>query len=308
MQVQNFLTKATQRLDQAGIATSRLDVLVLIEDRLGIDRAQLLARPELALSLSDKNVLNDQIVRRSHHVPLAYIRGKTEFYGRDFIITPAVLEPRPESETMIELFKQVLETGPEFKKSGHVEPVSTPSASLQVRAASKKASADPKTAQKQPIRVADVGSGSGAIGTTAKLEKPEISIDLLEIDDEAIKISKLNVDKYTTHIPVIKSDLLTASPQDYAILLCNLPYVPDDFQINTAATHEPRLAIFGGPDGLDIYCRLFDQLKIVAIKPLYVIIENLPFQHLESSRIAASAGYQLLQTEDLIQVFHKAKN
>jgi release factor glutamine methyltransferase len=313
MRLSDFMQQATSQLDQAGIATGRLDVLVLIEDRLGVDRAQLLGHPELELSLADKNVLNKQIGRRAKQVPLAYVRGKTEFYGREFIITPAVLEPRPETETMIDLFKQVLQAAEltRFPVStvGNLDKNET-STRLRHKLLLDRSDKD-KSGQSYPrkyvrnqlIRVADVGSGSGAIGTTAKLEIPEISIDLLEIDDKAIEISKMNVDKHTAEISVLKSNLLAHSPQDYDILLCNLPYVPDSFHINTAANHEPKLAIFGGPDGLDIYRKLFDQIKIVAKKPLYIITENLPFQHTEAERIAIAAGYRLVLTDDFIQAF-----
>jgi len=156
------------------------------------------------------------------------------------------------------------------------------------------------------LKIADVGAGSGALGITAWLEssaaqKPHV--DLLEIDPKACKIAQINVDKYTTSINVIKSDLLAASAQAYDILLCNLPYVPDSYTVNMAALQEPKLAIFGGPDGLNLYRRLFSQLEEVSKRPLYILCESLPPQHKELAKVARSHGYRLEREDDFIQVF-----
>src|SRR3990167_7586357 len=109
MRVEAWLKQATQELETAGIGTARLDCLVLLEDLTGKDRAYLLAHPEFPVKGSTFHKLEKQIEKRKKHVPLAQIRGKTEFYGREFIINQDVLEPRPESETMIELLKELIE-------------------------------------------------------------------------------------------------------------------------------------------------------------------------------------------------------
>lgn len=269
MTIDIYLQRATYQLEQAGIGTARLDALVLLEDVTGRDRAWLLARPDHKLSSAEVAKLTKLLTWRTAHEPLAYVRKKTEFYGREFIITPAVLEPRPESETMIDLLKK-LSKSPDWP-------------------------AKP--------RIADVGAGSGALGITVKLELPEAQIELLEIDPEALKIAQKNVDKYTTNINVIESDLLTGSRQDNNVLLCNLPYVPDSHKINEAALHEPKLAIFGGPDGLDVYSRLFEQVKKYQNRPLFILTESLPPQHEALAKIAKQAGYKLITTDDFIQVF-----
>lgn len=260
-----YLSSATKQLSDAGIATARLDTLVLMEDRLQKDRSFLLAHPELKILNTDTIVLTKQLAKRVAHVPLAYIRGKSEFYGRDFLITPAVLQPRPESETMIELLL-----------------------GLNLPAV---------------VRIADVGAGSGALGITAQLELPKATVELLEIDDKALKIAQMNVVNHTLAIRVIKSDLLKQSAQNYDVLLCNLPYVPDDFHINTSALHEPKIALFGGQDGLDIYRSLFTDIQNLQYKPLYILTEALPPQHEALQVIATSHGYRLSQNADFIQVF-----
>jgi release factor glutamine methyltransferase len=283
-----WLDQAVKDLQGAGIATARLDCLVLLEDETGKDRAWLLAHPEFVLTHAQVKRLNTKIVQRQSHLPLAYIRGFTEFYGRQFVVSPVVLEPRPESETMIDLLQglPILNSSPD--SSGKtIEPTG-------------------KIKDSTDVTIADVGAGSGALGITAKLLFPQARVDLLELDPAAIKIAKINVIKYTTKINVVKSDLLSQAPVDYDILLCNLPYVPDNFHINPAAMAEPKIAIFGGADGLDIYRRLFDQIQKKARRPLYILCESLPPQHESLSTIAESAHYRLIKAEDFIQVFTRS--
>jgi methylase of polypeptide subunit release factors len=90
---------------------------------------------------------------------------------------------------------------------------------------------------------------------------------------------------------------------DPVVLLCNLPYVPDTFHINQAATREPKLAIFGGSDGLDHYRALFKQLQQREWQPNHIITESLPAQHAALSVLAARYGYDVSMTDDFIQVF-----
>lgn len=273
VKIGTWLKTAAATLSSAGIPSSRLDSLILTEFSLGIDRAKLLSEPAQEISSEDEAKLNNLLNRRAAHEPIAYIRGYTEFYGRNFVITPAVLEPRPETETMIELLLKL---------------VGSDDSGLQ---------------RDKDLLILDVGTGSGALGITAQLELPEAQVDLIEIDEQAIQVAKTNVDKFTSGINIVKSDLLEGCPSDYVILLCNLPYVPDDYQINHAAGHEPRLAIFGGPDGLDLYRKLFRQIASRTNQPLYILTESLPPQHEALTSIATEYGYKLQETDSFVQVF-----
>jgi release factor glutamine methyltransferase len=266
MRLDQLLAKFIQELEQAGIGTARLDSLVLIEDVTGRDRAWLLANPEVEISARNEAELKKLLKLRASHLPLAYVRGKTEFYGCEFLITHDVLEPRPESETMIEELLKLPDLGT------------------------------------QPY-IADVGTGSGALGITAKLEIPDARVDLIDVDSKALKTAKMNVDKFTLPIKAFRSDLLAATDTGYDALLCNLPYVPDDFKINTSAAHEPPIAIYGGPDGLDVYRKLFKQVAKRSSKPLYILTEAFPSQQEELAVIANPAGYKEVRGNDFIQLF-----
>lgn len=272
MTIESWLQAATTQLAQAGIATARLDSLVLLEDQTGRNRAWLLAHPEATLTNVHLTKLNSQLAERAQHTPLAYIRGYSEFYGRQFIVDSAVLEPRPETETMIDLLKKL-----PLKHT-------------------------PQTT------IADIGTGSGAIAITSALECPNITVIASDNDPHCLKIARQNAAKHNTSIIFYQGDLLlplTAYRLPLTAILANLPYVPDSHTINQAAMNEPHQAIFGGPDGLDIYRRLFAQIASRAHQPAYILTEALPFQHAELARIAASSAYHLDQTDDFIQLFIK---
>lgn len=270
--VGEYLRYATETLANNSIPTPRLDALVLMEFILDLDRTQILAKPDQTITMTQINLLNRTIAKRAKHVPVTYITHKSEFYGRSFYIDRHVLQPRPETETMIDLFKSTLMSESTFKK-------------------------------RNDLRVADLGTGSGAIGITAKLEVKSIAIDLIDVDPAALKVAKNNVVLHTIDANTILADLLPKDNNNYDILLCNLPYVPDDFHINLAAGHEPRIAIFGGKDGLDIYRKLFRLMTNVQRKPLYILIETLPLSQLTLKSLAAKSGYKLMKSEDFIQVY-----
>lgn len=277
MTIQQWLNQATDILSVSGIGTARLDAIVLLEDVTGKDRTHLLAHPELKLTHEQIIRLQKLLKRRSQHEPLAYVRGKTEFYGREFLITHDVLEPRPESETMIDLLKSSL-----FSK---VRPLS----------------------KDGPLHVVDVGTGSGALAITAKLELPEAEVLALDIDPKCLKIARRNADKHAVGVKFIQSDLLESfsvtSHQSPVTILANLPYVPDDFHINEAALHEPKIAIFGGQDGLNLYRQMFEQLTKWTDNHIYVFTESLPFQHAELTNIASAQKFTQIAKDDFIQVF-----
>lgn len=267
--VEHWLRWAADRLEQAGVGSARLDCLILLEDLLLKDRSWLLAHPEHSLTPAMVKKLEEQIVRRADHEPLAYIRGFTEFYGRRFIVNKTVLEPRPESEDMITLLKDIVKTTP-------------------------------------VLAVADVGTGSGALAITAKLELPKATVIATDIDPKCLKVAKSNAQKHDAEVKFFQGDLLSPIPSTLplSIILANLPYVPDSHKINQAAAMEPKIAIFGGPDGLSVYRRLFSDP--VPPKPRFILTESLPPQHQKLASIGRSAGYRLTKSEGFIQLFTAA--
>ena len=275
MTVQTFLADAAAQLTAAGIATARLDCLVLLEDELAVNRASLLAHPEREIQSTQLAALNEKIERRAEHTPLAYLRGKAEFYGRELLVDERVLVPRPESEKMIDLLK-LLHFGvpPPFI----------------------------------PLYIADVGTGSGCLGITAALEYPDTWVNFFDIDQGALVVAFKNAQKYELrHAYFYKGNLLASPPRTlsrgYDVVLANLPYVSDGYTINEAAKHEPKIALFGGKDGLDFYRTLWQQLAAHEPKARFVITESFPFQHKQNAQLAKAAGYFLQATDGFAQSF-----
>ncbi len=274
MRVGDYLAYAEKKLADASIGSARLDVLILLEDELNRDRAAILARPERKLAEGARARLDKRLSRRAKHEPLAYIRGFSDFYGRRFKVNHRVLEPRPESETMVELLVKL-------------------------------AGGDRGAAK---WKIVDVGCGSGAIGITAALELHNHGVDLYDIDAAALAVTKHNCAFHELHLRTVKRDLLRATHKRYDVILANLPYVPDSWKINEAAAMEPRHAIFGGNDGLDFYRRLFEQLSHFSWKPIFIFTESLPPQHKSLAQIAVQAGFKQINKQDFIQVFEPVTN
>ena len=154
-----------------------------------------------------------------------------------------------------------------------------------------------------PLKIADVGTGSGAIGITAALELHNHQVDLYDIDASCLAVARHNAHMHELHLHCYKRDLLNRPVRPYDVLLANLPYVPDRWKINKAAAMEPRTEIFGGKDGLDLYRRLFEQIKKLPWQPKYIFTESLPPQHQKLAKITKKAGYTLLKSQDFIQLY-----
>jgi release factor glutamine methyltransferase len=284
MIISKWLKNSINKLESASIPSAKLDAEVLLADILEKDRSWLHAHSEYKLNNIELKKLNRQINRRLKHEPVAYIRGEQEFYGRDFKVTPDTLTPRPETETMIDLLLKTVNSR-QF------------------------------TVDRQ-LQILDVGTGSGCIIITAALElkKHQISAIGLDISEEALKVAKKNAKNLGAMVKFINFNLLTddlASVTDTQpekepnVILANLPYVPNNFHINLAATHEPGFAIFGGKDGLDYYRLLF---KKATKNVKLVFTECLPMQHRELEDIAIINNFKLAKTDGFIQVFSRINN
>jgi release factor glutamine methyltransferase len=268
MTIQHWLNEATNALTQAGIESARLDALVLLSDQLQKDKSWLLAYPEHKIQGSVLKKLNTKVAQRVQHTPLAYIRGHVEFYGNTFIITKDVLVPRPESEAFLEILRTLN------------------SASFS--------------------SIIDVGTGSGALAISATLLCPAHPVFATDVSDSALAIAKENAKKNTVDISFLSGHLIEPiSDTDLtrSILLCNLPYVPLDYTVNKAATHEPKIALYSGKDGLDHYTALFRLIAARKTKPRYIVTESLLTQHEVLWSLALQAGYQEKTASGLVQLF-----
>jgi release factor glutamine methyltransferase len=287
MTVGIWLKNSTVQLKKAGIATARLDCLVLLEDELKISRSSLLANSENNLTTKQINSLNKKLRRRAKHEPLAYIRGKSEFYGHVFEVNQHTLQPRPETETLVDLTINYSKEQP--KKSN------------QTNAASS-----------IPFKIIDVGTGSGCIAISLQLEfKNKADIYATDIDHKCLETAQRNATTLKANVSFYQGNLLEPLFEDGffkinktpSIIVANLPYVPGEHTINKSAMFEPKHAIFGGADGLKYYRQMFNQISKLLQKPAAIITESLPPQHQALAKIAEQNGYQLQKTQDFIQLF-----
>jgi release factor glutamine methyltransferase len=258
MTIADFLTQATQQLQQVGIASARLDTQLLLADELQKTKSWLLAHDEQHLTADELAHLKGKIARRVKREPMAYIRGMQEFYGRNFQVNSQVLIPRPDSEALIELFLQL-----------------------------------PRTTGDNLL---DVGTGSGALAITIKLEAPEIMVDATDISPAAIAVATQNAATLQAKVHFMQGDLLSAHNKTYNFTVANLPYVDSTWQRSPETTHEPALALFAEEHGL----ALIKKLVIQAAKSLhpggFLLLEADPRQHQFILAHAATYNFRQLQT------------
>ncbi len=269
--VDTWLAAAAAQLRAAGIASSRLDSELLLNHVLQRPRHWLHAHGDSTLLHEQQAQAEQLLTRRLQHKPLAYLVGHKEFYGRDFVVSPAVLVPRPETEQMIALLLQLI----------------------------------------QPTQrtIADVGTGSGILAITAQLELPPCQVDAYDVSPEALAIAQRNAQQHgVTSVKFIQSDLLAAAQQRYDVILANLPYVSPTWQRDDRETaHEPTLALFAEGDGLALISTLLAQTERWLAPGGLLILEADPCQH--SRIIACAATHQLthMRSEGYALAFAKQK-
>lgn len=246
-----FFRNANRTLAAAGITTARLDALVLLADALKQDKSWVIAHPEHELPAAQLTILEAQVERRAARTPLAYIRGRQEFYGRDFMVTPHVLIPRPETETLIELIKRLPHNG----------------------------------------QLLDVGTGSGAIAVTASLEYPMLHVDACDVSQPALVVAQKNNAALGGSVTFFTSDLLAHADGPYTIIAANLPYVDPNWERSPETDKEPPIALFAADDGLALITKLIAQAPEKLTSDGYLLLEADPRQHQTIEKAARLHGF-----------------
>lgn len=266
--VQQFLDTNTKKLAQAGISTPRLDCLVLLEHITGQDRATILANPEKRLTVRQEDNLGELIKRRLNREPIAYLTNKKEFYGRNFYVDGSVLIPRPESEAIIETLKELVGS--------------------------------------KQLTIVDVGTGSGALAITVKLEFPNTRVIAIDNDTKALKVAQKNARFLGAEIHFEQGDLmqpLLSSKGQASIVIANLPYVSESDETSQETKYEPKIALYAKENGLALYKKLFKQIPSYLCKSGYLIIEANPLQHLSLIKLANNAGLEKVSVNGLCIAF-----
>jgi len=216
---------------------------LLLRFTLDCDRAYLYAHPERELTEAEQFRYQAVQDERARGVPAQYITGHQEFWGLDFIVTPAVLIPRPETEHLVET---VLELARRLSPGGSEH-------------ASRK------------LRIADVGTGSGCIALALAKEIPGAEIHATDISAPALEVARANAARLGLEgrVRFHETDLLSGLAGDFDLVASNPPYVGDseEDQVQLEVRRfEPRKAVFAGPTGLEVIRRLIPQ-ACAALRP-----------------------------------------
>jgi len=271
--ISQWIAHATAELAHVGIESAKLDAELILSHTLRKSRTYLHAHGEEQIDPVRLDIADARLQLRLERTPVAYIVGHKEFYGRLFHVSPATLIPRPESETMISLLKDLL----------------------------------PKTRPLLPKtqRLVDVGTGSGCLGITAKLEFPELEVTLLDISRHALTVAKKNARLHHADVAIRESDLLNAYPFKAQIILANLPYVDPSWERSPETEHEPDIALFAPDDGLQTIKRLVEQTSTRLEPHGLLLLEADPKQHQEIITFAKKHQLKLREISGFILALEK---
>jgi release factor glutamine methyltransferase len=256
MTVQAAQTRGTQLLADAGLGSPALDASLLLAETLGLDRAHLILAYPAPLKDGDRRCFEDLLRRRLAGESAAYILGRKEFWGLEFTVSPAVLVPRPDTETLVEAALSFL--------------------------ASRSPSGPP--APQAPLL--DLCTGSGAVAIALKHEVPGLEVWASDISPEALAIARYNAARLFASIgtlaPVrlIQSDLFEQIPGRFGLITANPPYVrsPEIAGLPAEVRGEPRLALDGGAEGLDLIRRIIAEAPAHLYAGSRVLLEADPRQ------------------------------
>ncbi len=258
MQLKQALTSAIARFTGQKVPSPRLNAESLLMFTLKCDRAYLHAHPERELTADEATRYESALAERARGVPTQYVTGHQEFWGMDFIVTPAVLIPRPETEHVIEVVLELCEADLGPQTSG--PKTSTENRMPDVRG------------PKSEVRIADIGTGSGCIAIALAKEFPDAEIHATDISPAALQIARANAARHQleNRIHFHQIDLLEGlPPQNFDLIVSNPPYVgeseEDQVQLEVRK-FEPPNAVFAGPTGIEVIARLIPQAH-TALKP-----------------------------------------
>lgn len=219
----------TDDLGKRGLGSPRLDAELIVAHALGLDRVKLYMDLDRPLTAPELTAIRELVARRRRREPMAYLRGKREFYGRDFVVSPSVLVPRPETETLVQ---RALALHP--------------------------AAAD--------ARILDLCTGSGCIGLTLLAERPRARAILSDLSREALSIAEQNarVLSVADRATLAHGDLYGALPAGEApfdAIVANPPYLAERERAELepdVRDHEPAMALFAPDEGLAVVRRIAD--------------------------------------------------
>jgi release factor glutamine methyltransferase len=257
----------TGRFERHGITSARLDAELLATRAFRRSRVELYMHFDQPLDEGELAAYRGLVERRLADEPVAYILGHKEFWSLDLEVGPAVLVPRPDTETLVE---QALDLLP------------------------------PLPAGESPRCVADVGTGSGAVALALKKERPADQVFAVDISSEALAIARGNAQRLGLDVTFAQGDLVEplTGLGPFHLLTSNPPYIParDVDGLPAEVRHEPRLALDGGEEGLHVVARLAADARAVLLPGGALAVEIGAGQAAAAAAILHSNGYTRVGT------------
>jgi release factor glutamine methyltransferase len=246
--VRGAVARGTEQLERAGCDSPRLDAELLLASALGFARERLVLDAEMELSADSSARFEELLARRAAREPVAYILGLKGFRHLELAVDRRVLIPRPETELLVE-------------------------AALSLPAGS---------------RVADVGTGSGAVALALKDERPDLAVVGVDVSEDAVSVARGNAARLGLDVSFEVGDLLDG--RAYDAVVANLPYVAEGAPVAPEISrYEPAGALFAGIDGLDVIRRL---VALVAGSGIGFLALEIGFDQADAvSGLVAGAGF-----------------
>jgi len=250
------LDGATTAIAAGGSESPRLDAELLLCEALGVPRERLHTDPDTPVSGAAVRGFQSYVRRRAvEREPVAYIIGRRAFRGIELELDPRVLIPRPETELLV----------------------------------------DVALALPAGVRVLDLGTGSGAVALALAQERPDLRVEASDVSADALAVARANAARLGLDVRFEQADLLEGLAGPWAAILANLPYVPSaELRSLEVARHEPRLALDGGPDGLDVIRRLIAQRPPTGMLALEIGLG----QAAAVERLLRDGGFARLEARD----------
>jgi release factor glutamine methyltransferase len=279
------------RFTERDLATPRLDAELLVAHALGLPRVQLYVQFDRPLLPDELAAIRALIKRRQAGESVAYLVGKKEFWGLDFAVDARVLVPRPDTETLIEEARERLagrlDPAEQIAREGGQggeEPVAAPADAVLVEAP----------------RIADIGTGSGAIALTLAKLFPAAAVFAVDISPGALEVARGNAERLSLAATFVEGDLGAplAEHAPFSLIVANLPYIPsgDLAALPAEVRVEPALALDGGPDGLVLVRRLVAEAPALLGPAGVLVLEIGAGQAPATAELLRAAGFTDVQT------------
>lgn len=261
--VREALQEGVGFLSRMGVPSARIDAELLLGMVLRQSREGLYLNGDGMLKTGERELYDQALWRRGQREPLAYITGEREFWSLDFIVSPHVLVPRPETECLVEVA---------VEHARHFD------ANL-------------------PLKILDLGTGSGVVAVSLTMELGDSQVWATDVSVEALKVAEVNADRHRVRgkIRFLQGDLyqpFAVEPVFFHMVVSNPPYVLRGEIENLSPEvrdWEPRCALDGGVDGLDLYRRIIEQGHCYLVDEGLMVLEIGAFMGEEVSRLFARA-------------------